>query len=471
LEQQLDDAQSTIRQMEEQLDKDQKDATDQDSLLVDLQSNLQTQMGQRAEAEDKARRAIAAAKSWKEQVRALKTESKTQMEQLEATLAKVTKSKAEMQSEFEATREERDEHCRKEASLALRLNVLNKVEAEKANAVKHYEDQAEFLKKELESTKEALSTTTNERGHLKDEVAQWKEYAENRSKQLEAALAKEKKLNNDRKRKMKEFVEAKTDEVRAAKSDTVGLQTEMDQTNMTLKDLNQRYKQLHAQWVESQTRNRELQRDVTKMKKDSEKMSQVGGTLEAKLSRSAMESQDHKNKRMAAKNELMAVLRQLEAERDVNNRLRERIKISFTPKALSQQQSIQEILDELEGTMLKVATKLGRILPPPAVTGNELSMDMMGGQTMEGADVTATSSGESAVAVSEANTQRVLNKLDNETKRVSRCIDAISNSAERLQSLVAAPSTRSCVDVFSALLMASQPDEETAMMTGSGVRR
>ena len=53
-------------------------------------------------------------------------------------------------------------------------------------------------------------STTQERDQLTEELAECKEYAEKRSKQLEGALAKEKSLNDERKRKMKQFVETKT---------------------------------------------------------------------------------------------------------------------------------------------------------------------------------------------------------------------------------------------------------------------
>ena len=223
---------------------------------------------------------------------------------------------------------------------------------------------------------------------------------------------------------------------------------------MDVKDASQRYKQLYAQWAESQTRNRELQRDLTKMKKDSEQMSKVGGTMEAKLSRSAMESEDHKNKRLAAKNELMAVLKQLEAEREVNNRLRERIKMTFTPKVLNQQQSIREILDRFEDTMLKVATKLGRPLPPPPPSDKDNDVGV--NHVKDGVDGALTGTDSAAAAasgVSEVNMQRVLARLESETMRVSQSIESINGSVMRLNSLVEAPSTRGCVDVFSALLM------------------
>merc|ERR1712161_40865 len=60
-------------------------------------------------------------------------------------------------------------------------------------------------------------------------------------------------------------------EARSAKADYLSLETELYQNTHSLKELNHRYKQLHAQWVQSQTRNRELQRDMMKMKKDSER--------------------------------------------------------------------------------------------------------------------------------------------------------------------------------------------------------
>ncbi|KAL3926452.1 MAG: hypothetical protein SGARI_005603 [Bacillariaceae sp.] len=133
-------------------------------------------------------------------------------------------------------------------ALTTRLNSAKKQEASKANVAEHYEDQVEELQKQASDYKSGIEVMTAERDQLQQELGEWKTYAEKRTKQLETALNDEKKLNDERKRKMKGFVEAKTEEVRAAKADYVSLQTELDQTSHSLKELNQRYKQLHAQW-------------------------------------------------------------------------------------------------------------------------------------------------------------------------------------------------------------------------------
>jgi hypothetical protein len=471
LEQELHAAHSLIQQLQHREEEEEKTGN---AIMVELQASLQSQLSQRAEAEDAARRATAEAKKSNEQLEKLQNDAEGIIGELTKDLTKVSKEKTDMQTEFEQIREERDEQARKESALTNRLNAAKKNEAVKANAAEHYEDLVDNLEKQGQECKEKLTKTTAERDQLKNEVAQWKQYAEQRTKQLESALNDEKKLNDERKRKMKEFVEAKTEEVRSAKADNISLQTELDQTNRSLKELNQRYKQLHAQWVQAQTRNRELQRDMTKMKKDSEKMTKVGGSLEAKLSRSANEADLHKNKRLAAKHELMAVLHQLEAERETNNRLRESIKVTFTPKALSQQQTVQETLDDFEGALIKLATKLGRQLPPPPVTGNDLLMEMMTEQTLD--DGTPSEDNEDSgdaesdkPSVPDANTTKVLTKLENETQRLSQCIMAVTSSVERLHTLVEGPNHRSCVGALQHFLLSSsaQTSEETASITGT----
>jgi hypothetical protein len=282
-------------------------------------------------------------------------------------------------------------------------------------------------------------------------------------------------------------VEAKAEEIRSSKEANLSLQTELDQTNRSLHELNQRMKQLHAQWVQSQTRNRELQRDMNKIQKDSEKMNKLGDTLEFKLSRSALATEEHKTKRLTAKSELMAVLRQLEAERDLNNRLRDSIKFTFTPKALSQQQLIQETLQEFESELQKLASRLGRPLPPPPVdhgggafmggTGSEDALDPNSANTSQDSGDGTTDPGRPSH--SEVTSTGLMNKLESETQRVSQCIMALSTNVERMHSVLSGPGTRNCVSALQSLLMAGGGDsnggggassEERAAMT-SGSRR
>ena len=58
--------------------------------------------------------------------------------------------------------------------------------------------------------------------------------------------------------------------------------------------------------------------------------------------RSTQETEAHELERLRSKNELMGVLKKLEAEQAVCSRLKDSIKFTFTPKALSQQQLLSE---------------------------------------------------------------------------------------------------------------------------------
>ncbi|MGK3752344.1 MAG: hypothetical protein ACI8RD_004648 [Bacillariaceae sp.] len=440
-----------------------------DAVMVEIQANLQKEMNRRAEAEEKARVVMAKSQTVGEEYKTFKIESTKNLDELTSKYEISNKEKEDMKKELIHIREERDEQARKEMALTTRLNAAKKKEAVKANAAEHYEEQVDQLESYIKDYKSQLETLTVERDQLQEELEEWKQYAEKRTKQLETALNDEKKLNNERKTKMKGFVEAKTEEVRSAKADYLSLQTELDQNTSSLTELNHRYKQLHAQWVQSQTRNRELQRDMMKIKKDSEKMNKVGGSLEARLSRSAQQSEDHKNKRIHARNELMSVLGQLEAERAVNIRLQESIKMTFTPKALSQQQTIQEALDDFEGALQKLSTRLGRPLAPnindsmmgsSSVDNQSLNDDgSIGINSMNGTgegddDEEGSNISSGTVTLSEINTNRAVQKLENETQRVSRNVLAFSSSVERMNGLLDGAGTRNCVDAaLSSILM------------------
>jgi hypothetical protein len=383
-------------------------------------------------------------------------------------LAKATKENTSMKKELEQIRSERDEQARNEASWTTRLNGAKKKEGERAYAAEVFEKRTDQLQRELAQTTDKLAIVTAGRDCLKKDVANWKQFAEEKTHKLDSALKSERKHNDERKKKMKVFVEQKTEEVRLAKSDHLSLQTELDQTNRTLKELNQRFKQLHTQWVESQTRSRELQRDITKMQKDSEKMSKVGGTLEAKLSRSAMETADHKNKRLAAKNELMALLRQLEAEKEVSSRLRDSIKVTFTTKALSQQQTMSDALDSFEGAMQRLALRLNRAVPPRNIPGSSLNVQQVPDDGSRADNYVSFQLG-----ISDANTSLVLNKLEAETQRVSEFVVSFVENVDRMNVLVDGSGSRTCVDALQKLLLTrgrSQISSSEERAATSGLR-
>eukprot|EP00980_Cylindrotheca_fusiformis_P014456 scaffold3857_cov127-Cylindrotheca_fusiformis.AAC.13 len=435
LEKELQAAREAITQLRQQQEERQL----KDQIVDDLQQKLQKEMGKRAEAEDDSRRAKAKAEQLAEEFSTLRLESEEQIGQLRAKIEALTTSENKMQEEMVVIREERDEQARRLSSYTTRLNEAKKNEAVKVNAADHYESKVDDLNAQLKETRDEMAQIKFERDRYKKELGNWKKYAEQRTTQLEGQLQREKKLNDERKRKMRFFVESKTEEVRSTKAENVSLQDELDQTTRSLKDFNQRYKQLHSQWVQSQTRNRELQRDVAKTKNDSEKMSKVGGTLEAKLLRSASEIEDHKNKRMAAKNELMAVIAQLEAEKKASNRLKEYVKSTFTPKVQSQQQMLQEKLEHFDAGLKQLATRFGRELPTTRKRNGQPNADSETSPKTTNATVGIQSK------ISDASTVRILTKLEEETQRVNQHIAKVSTNVDQLQNLLVAPSTKGCV--------------------------
>jgi chromosome segregation ATPase len=435
LEKELQAARGTITELQEKEEESQL----KDEIMDDLKNKLQSEMGKRAEAEDASRRVKEKAEKVTRDFSTLQEKSKERIGLMKAAIDILMTSEKKMQDEMVDIREERDEQTRRLNSYTERLNGAKKNEAVKVNTSDHYESKVDDLHAQVKECKEEMAQLKFERDRYKKELGNWKKFADQRTKQLEGQVKHEKKLNDERKRKMKVFVEAKTEEARSTRADNVSLQAELDQTTLSLKDFNERYKQLHSQWVKSQTRNRELQRDMTKMNYDSEKMSKVGGTLEAKLSRSANEIEDHKNKRMTAKNELMIVIAQLEEEKKSNSRLREYVRSTFTPKVLSQQQSLRENLDNFEAGLKKLALRFGRELPAPRKNNGQPNKDS------EVAAAKMSTMEEIQSKVSNANAVRVLAKLEEETQRVNQHIATVSTNVDQLLALLVAPTTKGCV--------------------------
>ena len=480
---------------------------DEGAILMELQSKLQEHMSAKAEAENKVRLAEQTidglrqtnqeqaaelekyhemAQSWDSQktVKAemehdLRTAKKqiTKMEEekeaireivenLEQEVENLQRERLHQEEELKTLREQRDEQERREIALTNRLNAAKKKEADKANLAEHFEDEMKALRDDAAQAKQQVEELTAAKNNLEDEMARLKKNSEARVRQAELALADEKRLNEDRKGKMKAFIEKKSEELRQAKADSDSLQTELNQTSRSLVDLNNRWKQLHAQWVQSQTRNRELQRDLNRIKKDSENLHKVGDTLEMKLSRSATETEEHKNKRLAAKNELMTVLKTLEAEREVSARLRDAIKFTFTPKALSQQQLLKESLDDFESELLRLARRFGKPLPPVSGGGLEASeRSLTNGIGMD----EGSTEDDARASRADADIQRLIAKLDNETQGVSQHIMALSGEIERLHMLIDVSGGRNCYTTLTDIILGANNADSSANGGREGV--
>lgn len=443
LEKELEEAKILIANLNKT--KQKEDVTNK-NMMMELQSKLNREMGKRAEAEDAARRAQEKTKSLDQELANVKTTTQNKIQTLSKIVTTLSETKSSMMKELEQIRVDRDEQARKQSSLTTRLNSILKEEGLKTHTTDYYDQQFDELQTQLEEVTKQLTITTVESDHHKKKMLGWKSAYEQKTKHLKALLENERMLNSERKQKMKGFVEAKTEEVRQAKADNISLQTELDQTTRSLKDLNQRYKQLHGQWVQSQTRNRELQRDLAKTKVESEKMSKAGGTLEAKLTKSAKEMENHKTKRLQAKNELMSVIAQLESEKDVNSRLRDYIKSTILPRAISQQQSMRENISDYQSSFEKMATRLGRELPPPSQR-NTNSQEMMVTSSAENIQQT--------FLVSDINTARILSKVEEEMQRVTQHINDSNAIARQLNQMLDSPMTRGCVGALQDMFLAS----------------
>jgi hypothetical protein len=427
--------------------------TQENPLLVELQFNL----------------AHVAAKNESQRnenttLRSQNDQHTNEIETLQRQLLEERKQRASQIVDFQKMKQERDDHERRQLDLTNRLNAAKKKEAVKADLAEQYEDGMKQALQELHTAKTALTETSTSKERLVVELMELRMSSGNRIRQTELALADERALNEERKRKMKLFVESKSEEIHIAKLDNDALQNELNQTNASLKDLNIRWKQLHAQWVQSQTRNRELQRDLNRIKKDTENLHKAGETVSMKLSRSATETEEHKNKRLAAKNELMTVLRTLEAERELGSKLRDSIKFTFTPKALSQQQLLHEGLQEFESQLSKLSERLRQPLPPPL---DESTFH----EPSESDDFDLLTAGDEE---SDSNDSRLVAKLEYETQRVSQCIMALSGSMERMNLLLTAQGNRTCYSVFNELITTgayptrtvAHSSSETTSMTG-----
>ena len=451
------------------------------ALLVDLQSSLQKEMELREIAEEKARSTVKQMASIMTQIEKGSIEldkaiaANERLEQEKADLSNQLRSalsdRTSLQVELEKLREARDEFERKEVVLSSRLNAAKKKEASKANLVEGLQDEIKALKGEVESLKSKVQEANTTADSVKESAATMQKSLEERVKKAENLAQEERRLNDERKKKMKTFVETKQEDLRQSRAQIDELNLELSQSNRSMREHHSRWKQLHAQWVQSQTRNRELQRDLNRIKKDSENMSKLGDHMTMQLSRSAQETEEHKNKRLTAKNELMTVLRSLEMEKEMSSKLRDSVKFTFTPKALSQQQLLRESLQELESELNRLSLRLGRpLLPPPRSSDQLFTLDE---SSHDANSLDSPSSSGGRKTRSEIDTQHLLANLEDETQRVSQGIMALGSSIERFHQLLDDSGDRTCFTALTDFLGTASVNEndgneanEAASMSG-----
>lgn len=421
-------------------------------MIMELRSMLQEQMTLFAETERRSRHEAEVRTKEYNDMLAEKNSIQQELDWSKDQLSSLTHDKNSLEMELSKLRVARDEHERKEVLLSNRVNDAKKKEALKANLAEQLKLQVTSLQEQLDTTMKELKLVKEEKDT--EELSHTTALANvtERLQNAEVALADERRLNEERKKKMKVFVESKQEELRQARAQADELNLELSQTNRSMREHQTRWKQLHAQWVQSQTRNRELLRELSKLQKDQETANRIGDKMEIQMAKSAQETTLHKTKRLTAKHELMTVLRTLDGERELSCKLRDSIKFTFTPKALSQQQLMKESLKDFERELLQLSRRLGRPLPPSP--DNVFSFEEEGETLSDEALSTKRSR-------SEIDTDHLLSNLEDETQRVSQCIMALGSSVERMHMVLSENGERNCVGVLHDILSAASGGSQT----------
>lgn len=431
-----------------------------EALLVEVQSRLEAEMNRRAESDSQNRKVRETLKSYEERLAAYE-KMEDELEQVQANLVTVVSEKSKIELEVAKLREIRDDSAQKEVVLANRLNDAKKKEANKSTAAGRLEADNEQLREDLQKTKEELETTTKAKTRLENNMEKLKSKAVERVKQAEVALAEERELNEERKKKMKVFVETKADELREAKDSANDMQKELEETRASLRSSRDREEAFQKELDEARLKYREVQRDMERMKRNSEQARQMQHQQELEMEKSMSESEEHKKKRMSAKHEIMQMVRTLDAERAVSSKLRESVKFTFTPKALSQQQLLTECLRDFEMELERLAHKTGKTLQPSTDQAHNVQSD---GTESSGINGVAKKSKKNR-SKADMDTERLISNLEHETQSVSKGIMQLSSSIERMRSLLGEDSF-GCVAYFSNIVAA-----QVSQLQGTGEAR
>mmetsp|Transcript_8032 Transcript_8032/g.9369 ORF Transcript_8032/g.9369 Transcript_8032/m.9369 type:complete len:534 (-) Transcript_8032:58-1659(-) len=459
----------------------------QQLLLTELQSKLQTQTTQKAELEHNYHTLQTQHTTHLQQHSTLED----QLEQHKTSILQIAISKTSIENEVSTLRTARDTHERTQMVLHNRLNDAKKKEAQRSTVASRLQVENTTLTEELAGKVLELKRMTTAKERLEGSLEKLKRKVVERVKSSDAALVEERNLNEERKRKMKAFVEHKAEELKGATILNDELRAELVETNGALTNVRNKVESVGEECTRVQNRNRDLVREVTRMKKNSEHLHQMGDNLELELHKSTQETEEHKSKRQTAKHEMMAMLRKLEAEQAVCARLRDSVKFTFTPKALSQQQLLTESLQDFEANLLKLSRRLGKPLPPSPLleadgtdsgvgaenggiggTGGESEASSRRGKGSASAAGTGGGGGSKngkmkrSSSRSELDTSRLLSNLECETQSVSKCIMALGGAVERLHVILDDSGDKSCVSTINKIFFAISEGKEDVPQGG-----
>jgi len=432
-------------------EKDER-RTQLEALFEEVQSRLEAEMNRRAESDCEVRQLRETMKLYEERLAAYET-MEDDLEKTNARLVALVIENAKIETEVAKLREMIEESEQKEAVLSNRLNEAKKKEANKASAAGRLDAENEQLREDLQRTHEELEIATKAKAKLETNMEKLKAKAVERVKHAETALAEERELNEERKKKMKAFVENKSDEVKTAKECANDMQKELEETRASLRSSRDREETFQKELEATRLKNRELQREMERMKRSSEQLHEAGSSLEQELEKCASETEEHKKKRMSAKHEIMQMVRTLESERAVSAKLKEAVKFTLTPKALSQQELLTECLRDFELELERLAIKTGKALQPSGETCGKAHDETANG--IEAADnngATPRKSKKSRSSKIDVDTDRLIYNLEQETQHVSKGIMALAADIERMRSLLNDDNMFGCMSYFSNIL-------------------
>ncbi|KAL3792270.1 hypothetical protein ACHAW5_001096 [Stephanodiscus triporus] len=423
-----------------------------EALFEEVQSRLEAEMNRRAESDCELRKVRENMKLYEERLAAYE-KLEDDLEKANASIVTLVTEKSKVEMDVAKLREMIEESEQKEAVLSNRLNEAKKKEANKASTAGRLDAENEQLREDLQKTRDELDIATKAKAKLEINMEKLKTKAVERVKHAETALAEERELNEERKKKMKTFVENKAEEVKIAKECANDMQKELEETRASLRSSRDREEALQKELEATRLKNRELQREMERMKRSSEQLHQAGSSLEQELEKYASETEEHKKKRMSAKHEIMQMVRTLESEKAVSAKLKEAVKFTLTPKALSQQELLTECLRDFELELERLAIRTGKALQPSAETyikARDETTNVTEASEINGSFPRKSKKSRSSKA--DVDTERLISILEQETQHVSKGIMALAVDIERMRSLLNDENIFGCMSYFTNIL-------------------
>ena len=415
-----------------------------------LQSKLDHELTARAEAEHKARSAYDRVKTLEDEKQA----NLATLQEYQTTIKQTESAHSKLEQDVLRLRQERDTHQQQRLSLAARLNTALKHEASKVNLSEHYEHDLQRATDDLFVTRQALQTLTDTHNHTSAQLAYTQQTVTDLEQYAQHVRDHARTSRRTRATKMRTFVHAKTEEVRQAVDDAASLRAELTHLHQSTAALTAQYQQTHQQWVTAQARNRELQRDVQKLRTTTT-TSGAEQQQQRKQQTAAAASSDEQ-KRRAARQELLQVVQTLEQERAAVAELQSRVQFVL-PTVRDAHQAVQKEMDTVtQGILPQLSLGLGQTVPEgDAVETN--------GQHPAATTVLPSASSDTTTHHKGPHTefQSIVERMEHESQSLRTSLTRLSDAIDQVRRIAAIASShptsgshhRSCMSVISELVL------------------